>query len=68
MSKTALGPLSTVDAGEGRKLADKAVKLARVHGKLSEAADLMEEALTKSPDLRDRYESSLQLWRKGIVM
>jgi hypothetical protein len=29
---------------------------------------LMEEALTKSPDLRDRYESSLQLWRKGIVM
>jgi serine/threonine-protein kinase len=68
MSKTALGPLSTVDAGEGRKLADKAVKLARIHGKLSEAADLMEEALTKSPDLRDRYESSLQLWRKGIVM
>jgi serine/threonine-protein kinase len=68
MSKTALGPLSTVDAGEGRKLADKAVKLARVHGKLSEAADLLEEALTKSPDLRDRYESSLQLWRKGIVM
>jgi len=68
MSKTALGPPSTVDAGEGRKLADKAVKLARVHGKLSEAADLMEEALTKSPDLRDHYESSLQLWRKGIVM
>jgi serine/threonine-protein kinase len=68
MSKTALGPLSTVDAGEGRKLADKAVKLARIHGKVSEAADLMEEALTKSPDLRERYESSLQLWRKGIVM
>lgn len=68
MSKTALGPLSTVNETEGHKLVDKAVKLARVHGKLTEAADLMEEALTKSPDLRERYESSLQLWRKGIVM
>lgn len=68
ISKTALGPISTVDAGEAHRLADKAVKLARIHGRLSEAADLMEEALTKSPDLRERYESSLQLWRKGIVM
>jgi serine/threonine-protein kinase len=68
INKTALGPLSTPDAAEGHKLAEEAVKLARVHGKLNEAADLMEEALTKSPDLRDRYESSLQLWRKGIIM
>jgi len=68
MSKNALGPLSTPNEAEGRKLAQNAVKLARVHGKLNEAADLMEEALTKSPALRERYESSLQLWRKGIAM
>lgn len=68
IKKTALGPLSTVNETEGRKLADQAVTLARVYNKLGEAADLMEEAFTKLPDLRERYESSVQLWRKGIVM
>lgn len=68
VDKTALGPVSTPNESEARKLAEKAVKLAREHGKLAEAADLMEEAINQSSDLRDRYESSLQLWRKGIVM
>ena len=68
LNKTALGPLPTPDQEEGVKLAKQAIKLARMQGKLNEAADLMEEALTKSPKLRDQYEGSLKLWRKGIVM
>lgn len=67
MSKTALGPQSTADNAGARKLADEAVKLAKMPGKLMEAADLMEEAFTKCPPLRDKYEYRLTLWRKGLV-
>jgi serine/threonine-protein kinase len=49
-------------------MADKAVKLARDAGKLLEAADLMEEAFNKWPDLRTRYEYQLTIWRRGISM
>lgn len=67
-SKSALGPLATPDEVAARKLAETAVTLARVHCRLSEAADLMEEAITQSPRLRERYGAALQNWRKGIVM
>ena len=36
-------------------------------GRLTEAADLLEEALNKSPKLRKEYEYQLKLWRRGIV-
>ncbi|MGD0815326.1 MAG: serine/threonine-protein kinase [Verrucomicrobiota bacterium] len=68
MSKGALGPISTPDESSGKKLAEQAVKLARVSGKLIEAADLMEEAFVKSPDLREKYEISVRTWRKGMFM
>lgn len=68
VSKTALGPLALVDVEGGRRLAAKAIGLARTHGRLSDAADLIEEAFTKSPELRERYASLVLLWRKGIVM
>lgn len=68
MSKTALGPQSTADDAGARKLADQAIKLAKMPGKLMEAADMMEEAFTKCPPLRDKYEYQLKLWRKGLVM
>jgi len=37
-------------------------------GRLSEAADLMEEAFNKSPGLRDKYARQVRLWRCGITM
>jgi serine/threonine-protein kinase len=34
---------------------------------LMTAADLLEEAMGKDPDLRERYAPQLELWRKGIM-
>ena len=49
-------------------MAEQALGLAQRPGMLIEAADLMEEALKKSPSLRDRYEYRIRLWRRGVVM
>ena len=37
-------------------------------GRLAEAADLMEEAFNKSPELRQKYAHQVKLWRCGISM
>jgi serine/threonine-protein kinase len=37
-------------------------------GRLTEAADLMEEAFNKSPELRQKYAHQVKLWRCGISM
>ena len=38
------------------------------HGRVSfGAADLLEEAISKDPALRESFESQLMLWRKGIM-
>ena len=39
----------------------------RLDWSIEEAADLMEEALNKWPDLRSKFEYQLKLWRRGIV-
>jgi len=67
INKSALGHLTPPDPDEARRLASKAVDLAKQPNKLREAADLLEEALNKSQDLRGQYEYRLQLWRKGVV-
>lgn len=67
-SKAALGPAVAVSEGPAREMARKAVELARGSGRLAEAADLMEEAFNKWPDLREQYEYQLRLWRRGIAM
>jgi hypothetical protein len=67
LDKAALGPLSTPDESGARKLAEQAITLARFSGKLVDAADLMEEALTKSSGLREKYEYFVRLWRQGKV-
>ena len=36
--------------------------------KLMEAADLLEEAITRNSDLREKYEYRLKLWRRGIAI
>jgi len=67
MSKGALGPMSTPDESSAKKLVEQAMKMARVSGKLIEAADLMEEAFTKSSSLRERYDYFVKQWRQGKI-
>jgi serine/threonine-protein kinase len=66
-SKAILGSASPQDDRAGQDLAKKAVSLGRA-GRLGEAADVMEEAFNKSPDLRSRYANQVKLWRCGISM
>lgn len=67
-SKTALGSAAAVSERTARDMARKALALARGSGRLVEAADMMEEAFNKWPELRDEYEYQLKLWRRGIAM
>ncbi|MGD0815312.1 MAG: hypothetical protein ABSA83_17075 [Verrucomicrobiota bacterium] len=57
---------STKDPITVKELIEQADTLARIPGKLPQAADLLEQALKRSPVLGDKYEYRLQLWRKGI--
>lgn len=53
--------------GEAKDALQEAIQIAQDPMKLTLAADLLEEAISKDPRLRERYESQLQLWRKGIM-
>lgn len=66
-SKNVLGTPSPVNEGLAKDLVQKAFK-ARQTGRLAEAADLMEEAFNKSPELRHKYAHQVKLWRCGISM
>ena len=67
-SKGALGPISKPEEIDAETMVSEAMKLARDESKLMEAADLLEEALIKQLDLRERYEYQLKLWRRGIAV
>jgi len=66
-AKTVLGNPSPMDGSQARALVEKALE-ARRGGRLGEAADLMEEAFNKSPELRAKYSPQVKLWRCGISM
>lgn len=67
-SKDALGTRQSSQNEElAAGMAKDSIKLKR-QGRLSEAADLMEEAFNKSPELRNKYERQVRLWRCGISM
>jgi hypothetical protein len=67
-SKAALGQRSPHDLrGEARTALREALSIAQDPMRLMAAADLLEEAISKDPALRGRYESQLTLWRKGIM-
>lgn len=67
-SKTAIADRSPHDfKAEARSALQDAIQIAGDPTKLMLAADLLEEAISKDPALRERYESQLQLWRKGIM-
>ena len=67
-SKVALGdrPLSG-DKEKARDMVRKAFAL-KDDGRLADAADALEEALNKSPDVREKYANQVKLWRCGISM
>lgn len=64
--KSALGSLAQSDQTAAERMVAEALKLSHDAGKLMEAADLLEEAVNKCQNLRERYEYQLKLWRKGI--
>ncbi|NUO19892.1 serine/threonine protein kinase [bacterium] len=55
-------------SGDAKIKASRALELAKQPGRLTEAADLLEEAITKLPDIRAQYEPLIRLWRRGICM
>ena len=66
--KDALGSSSQRDEASGEEIVSKALQLSQDTSRLMEAADLLEEALNRSPELRQMYEYQLKLWRRGILM
>jgi serine/threonine-protein kinase len=62
------GAQNSSDREWATEAVQEAMRLAREPGKLMVAADMLEEALIKAPDLREVYESRLKLWRRGVSM
>jgi serine/threonine-protein kinase len=67
-SKEVLGQPSPASPAEARSIAARAVQLAQDPSTLTDAADLMEEAFNKLPQLRSEYQGRVKLWRRGISM
>jgi eukaryotic-like serine/threonine-protein kinase len=65
--KSVLGFPSPANEKEAQDLARRAFE-ARRSGRLAEAADIMEEAFNKSPDLRTKYAQQVKMWRFGVSM
>jgi len=59
---------SPIDEALMKNKIDEAVRLSKLPGNLPLAADALEELINKDYSLRERYESRLKLWRKGMVM
>ena len=66
--KSVFGTPTSDDFEQAKKMVGEAVATAVDPGRLMEAADLLEEAINKAPELRDQYESQLKLWRRGVCM
>ncbi len=66
--KSAMGMRSPTDASAAHDMVRRAIEMSKAPGSLMSAADLLEEAINKTPELRDRYQSQLALWRRGICM
>lgn len=59
---------NTPPGRRARELAARALELARDPLTLADAADLMEEAVNLSPQVRARHLYRLILWRRGVTM
>lgn len=68
VSKAAIGgKQATQNQSEAEKMAKEAIALKK-DGRLGDAADMMEEAFNKWPELRDKFAHQVKLWRCGISM
>ena len=67
-NKGALGLVSRPRDSNPETMATEAMRLSRDPTKLVEAADLLEQAIMRRSDLREKYEYQLKLWRRGIVI
>ncbi|MBV9489344.1 MAG: serine/threonine protein kinase, partial [Verrucomicrobia bacterium] len=65
--KSVLGSPSPADEKHVQDLVRRAFE-ARRSGRLTEAADVMEEAFNKSPGLREKYAHQVKMWRCGVSM
>ena len=66
-AKSVLGPIGSFDQSAAEKMISQASSLAQQYNRLSEAADLMEQAFNKWPAFREHYSYKVTLWRKGII-
>jgi serine/threonine-protein kinase len=64
---SAIAPSAADSQGDAGHMASEALQAAVNPAKLAFAADLMEEAMSKDPIIRERYEWQLRLWRKGVM-
>jgi len=68
VSKVAIGgKQATQNQDEAEGMAKKAISLKK-DGRLGEAADLMEEAFNRWPELRNKFSHQVKLWRCGVSM
>jgi len=68
VQKSALRSQPGFNKTEPELLVEKAMGFAEDISKLVEAADLLEEAINRRPDLRAKYEYQIKLWRRGLLM
>lgn len=67
------GPRSPGPAPAGversvEELVRAAIALSRMPGRLADAANQLEEAVSRHPRLRERHMARLMTWRRGVVM
>ncbi len=62
------GSAAPDDRNKALSLSKEALRMAREDARLADAADLMEEAFSIFPALRDKYSSRVKLWRAGVSM
>lgn len=67
-AKSIFGQRSSSDIDTARRMINDALAASKRPGSLMLAADLLEEAINKAPELRDQYERQLKLWRRGVCM
>ena len=68
LSKVPFAKQSMADKACLKETIEEAIRLSRQPGKLTIAADILEEAINKDHTLREKYGSQLKLWRRGVCM
>lgn len=68
MAKGLFGEPPPSDLDSARRMVKEAFTASEIPGCLMKAADLLEEAVSKAPELREQYESQLKLWRRGVCL